>query len=606
MAKSNMAKLVELHLEKAVLGLCAVLLVFAVGHWTISSPRAFTPAAGSPVMAPSEVDKYLMDKSRGFVEKVGRTDVPEDVARSREAQPDPEWDKVIQSSRQFRAGIIDKPSFGEPGYAKVRPAGAPPPSRVTLEEFVKLIPAPAAPRIVSDTVLVRTDKPGDVAVNGATSAYPFKELVENWKKIDFTVAKVPVRVDVEAEETAADGTVAVKPIEPMVRKVAAIKADPKDPGVLPAIPDFIPGKNQGEVFTKINECNSELCQRRILTPDLPDIWDASRDSWVSGAEILRGILPEDILPSLPVRRILPPAPVRPAPVAPTAKPAPAVPAGKSAGVGARTAGAAPTAKHVGPAAPAVPPKAVGDAPFEPVREAEGSSPYAAAGRTHGPGPGGEVGGIVSPVLSSRLGAEKIFLWWLHGNAKPGSVYRYRVRIAFINPLLARDALAKNVEESKIKFVESPWSAWSEPVAVVRPIRFFLINKVTEGQVRVAVFARAMGRWTRRDYTVSQGDPIGRPEPQQKVWNPLTGKEQEVTVDFSTGTVAMDFAETAVVLPSGKSAVGVEMIYLDDDGKLKSQVSVSSDRASAAAKDYDALDKQTQPENKRPAMGPPAP
>ncbi|MCY2925801.1 MAG: hypothetical protein NT031_10235, partial [Planctomycetota bacterium] len=321
----------------------------------------------------------------------------------------------------------------------------------------------------------------------------------------------------------------------------------------------------------------EACQRRILTPDLPDIWDAARGSWISGVIALRSILPESIL-VIPGVKVNPPAPgpkssLTPTP-APTATTPPKPPTPTPPKPATVTPPRPPTVTPPKPPAPAVAKPAVGTINVP----------------------------TVQVVVQSSRDAESIYLWCLQANVKPGSTYRYRVRLAFINPLLGRDTLAKHIEESKIKTVESPWSAWSEPVTVVRPIRFFLVNKVTEGQVRVAVFAHAMGRWVRRDYTVAQGDPIGHAEPQQKVLNPLTGKEQEMSVDFSTGTVAMDFSETAVVLPTGRTVVGVEMIYLDEDGRLKAQANVMADRAAPAAKEYEALDKQSQPEPKRMGTG----
>ncbi len=270
--------------------------------------------------------------------------------------------------------------------------------------------------------------------------------------------------------------------------------------------------------------------------------------------------------------------VGPAPVPAAAKPAPSPPVAKPA---ARPHGGSAAR----PAAPVTRPPGV---------------PVARPILTPIAGPGG--GGGVLSVPQSRRDADRIYFWWQHANVQPGSAYRYRVRIAFVNPLLARDTVAKNPEEAKVKSVESPWSAWSEPVTVVRPIRFFLVNKVTESQVRVAVFARAMGRWIRQDYTVSQGDPIGRTETQQKVWNPRAGKEQEISVDFSTGTVAMDFAETSVVLPTGRTAVGVEMIYLGDDGRIRALANVMADRTASAFMDYNALDQQVRQESKRLGMG----
>lgn len=143
------------------------------------------------------------------------------------------------------------------------------------------------------------------------------------------------------------------------------------------------------------------------------------------------------------------------------------------------------------------------------------------------------------------------------------------------------------------------------MTATRPIRFFLVNKVTEGQMKVAVFAHALGAWVRRDYTVTQGDPIGRVEPQQKVMNPVVGREQETSVDFTTGAVALDFSETAVVGPTAKTSNWAQMIYLADDGQLKPLVAVTADRNSDEYKEFEQLDAQTKaPVRPAGKMGPP--
>lgn len=632
MAKNDMAKLMERHLEKAVLGFCVLLLAFAAVHWSISSPREFTPASGGAAMEPSQVDKYLAARAAALADKTRRNEVPEAILALKGKQTLPEWDKKIQEDRQFKVNALAQPALGDPQVAKVQPAGAPPPVGVPLSDFTKLVPAPAPPRIVSGVILPQADKAADLCVNGGVGAYPFRKLMAAWGTIETTVAMAPLRVDVEVEETTSEGKVAVTPVEPLIRTapapVAKGKADAKEKEKvtvpsLPAIPEYT-GKNQSAVYGAINEINSERRQRQIVTPDLPAIWEASIAAWAPGEMFLKPVLPEKLWPAMPTKPtgpVIKPAPgggtprATP-PVRPVTPATPVRPAVRPAGTPGRTT---PPTTVKPPAAPVrLPVTPAGDDPRTalagrvppPERSVdlagrvpppERSVDLGDAGRTSGPAET-----VVSVIPSRRgpdnHGVEEISLWWLHPNVKPGCTYRYRLKVTFISPLLGRPLLAKNPEEAKIKTVESPWSDWSEAVTVQRPIRFFLTNKVTEGQVRVAAFAHAMGQWVRRDYTVSQGDPIGRMEPLVNVWNPIADKKQDVPVDFTTGAVALDFEEAAVVLAGGRAQSTVEMIYLDDDGHVKAATSVAADRTSAAGKDYDALDQLSKQEPKRSGTG----
>ncbi|MCY2931940.1 MAG: hypothetical protein NTV86_21080 [Planctomycetota bacterium] len=604
MAKNDMAKLMERHLEKAVLGVCVLLLAFAAVHWLLSSPRDFTPAAGGASMEPSQVDGFLAGRAATLAAKARSKEVPEAILTAKGKQVLPEWDKIIQNLRLFKVNSLTQPALGDPQVATVQPAGAPPPPGILLADFVKLIPAPAAPRITSGVILPQADKAADIPINGGVAAYPFKKLVDGWSTLESFVAMAPVRVDVEVEETTLDGKVTVKPLEPLLRAAAAVKGKDNAPApqpLLTPIPDYT-DKNQPAVFGAINEINSERRQRQIVTPDLPNIWEASLEAWVPGQAILKPVLPEKLWPTMPTKavgpvvkpptgvtpRVTPPVPKPPAPTTPTVKP-PVRP---------------------GTTPPHVTPPAVVRPPVTPTGVDAGGVRAPAPVRTVVPDRAADADRdtgrasteTVVSVLSSRRGAEEIYLWWLHPNVKPGSTCRYRVKVTFINPLLARPELAKNPEEAKIKMVEGPWSQWSEPVTVTRPVRFFLTNKVAEGQVRVVVFAHAMGQWVRHEYPVSQGDPIGRMEAQVSVWNPIAEKKQDVPVDFTTGAVSLDSDETTVVLTAGRSTVAAEIIYLDEDGHVKAATSATADRTSQAYKDYDELDQQSRQEPKRSGTG----
>ncbi len=160
----------------------------------------------------------------------------------------------------------------------------------------------------------------------------------------------------------------------------------------------------------------------------------------------------------------------------------------------------------------------------------------------------------------------------------GASYRYRVRLVVLNPLLTYDGAvaAENLAEARKKFITSKPSQWSTPIRLTREVHFFVTGaNVMASKMSVTVYARKWGQWVEKKFNVQPGEPIGGVQNVSLV-NPLKTERQSVEVDFSTGAIALRLDFKKSLLRPGFRSTTSEMIYLDEDGKLKSRLKTWDD------------------------------
>ncbi len=132
---------------------------------------------------------------------------------------------------------------------------------------------------------------------------------------------------------------------------------------------------------------------------------------------------------------------------------------------------------------------------------------------------------------------------------PGHYYRYRIRIALLNPLYHREKV--NPEQKaeigdKLYLLTDP-SAWSAAVYVY-PIRTFFVKQASkDSSAAVEVIRMHHGKYYRENFRVYPGETIGEPKAvKMYVANPSRGTvtpNKKIIVDFNVGAVAIDTALT---------------------------------------------------------------
>ncbi|MFG0305265.1 MAG: hypothetical protein ACF8Q5_03520 [Phycisphaerales bacterium JB040] len=110
--------------------------------------------------------------------------------------------------------------------------------------------------------------------------------------------------------------------------------------------------------------------------------------------------------------------------------------------------------------------------------------------------------------------------WTHDiGVRPGSTYRYRVRVGVNNPLYGRGAELdpENDEHQSLArqpLAYTPWTDWSEPVVVGAREYFFVTNARLGGQLGVSnpsatgeLYTMHYGYYRRASVTLNPGDPV---------------------------------------------------------------------------------------------------
>ncbi|MDH3584127.1 MAG: hypothetical protein OER86_07920, partial [Phycisphaerae bacterium] len=98
-------------------------------------------------------------------------------------------------------------------------------------------------------------------------------------------------------------------------------------------------------------------------------------------------------------------------------------------------------------------------------------------------------------------------------AQPGKTYRYRLRVAVINPLYLRLIDLPEEQEEKNKdrpLLYSGWSDWSREVTIERLNHFFVRSAQRDHTADVEVWRFYHGKWRNQEFKVAAGAPIGGP------------------------------------------------------------------------------------------------
>jgi hypothetical protein len=512
MAKNSDANPLEGHIEKIVLGVCALVLIYVVAHWVTSSPQTvevIDPAnlTSTKLVPPDKADAELREASA----RIRKKNMEANVA----PLPNILWEAQFAeaSGRPFPpvAALDDGTPSVPIRVATPRDSNALP----RLAELAAMVQPPEKPTGWSG-MEVRQPAVEEAVFHGIC-LYPWGDLKKSWeeKRNRLPNSIVVLRVEVQSQTRSLDGQ--YPPGEGTPARLASLPPlDSQGQALpMPVIPDF-DGNNAPAVRTAVAELASPRWQRYILEPPYFNIF-GPRGGWVSP----NIHLPDNRVSDMDLATT-------------TSAPATAPSGGP---VSPSAAGASST---VGP----VPPEAL-------------SAPGARS----------------IPDLARQQDAGTVLITFHDNTLTLGTASRYRVRVVFVNPLLSQEAVFNRATDSFPKEIASPWSEWSEDVIIENPTHFFLTGKTPNGSnLQMTVFTQKMGQTVQKTFDVEPGMAVGGPAqvPVRIKGGALT------PVDFSTGcvAVAVDMERKFMQRTAGGGSLEITtaaMTYLDEKGRLKTKV-----------------------------------
>lgn len=138
--------------------------------------------------------------------------------------------------------------------------------------------------------------------------------------------------------------------------------------------------------------------------------------------------------------------------------------------------------------------------------------------------------------------DKPLLFWAYDDTVEPGKYRYRIRLGVFNPIVGTNQFGEQDKSLKNKVIL--WSKFSditEPVEVPEKLYFFPREmQETTRVVTVQVSKYVLGYWYSQDFTVKQGELIGKVG-EYKITAEEESKKVTVPqmVDYTTGAVVVD-------------------------------------------------------------------
>lgn len=284
MPQGTKINIVEQHVEKVVLALCTLLVICAVVHWGIASPRKIKVYGGQPpeqlTIPPADVDGAIGQAAEAVDEKAKKEPVsigrPEDYLAKLQATRTNPFDVDLQNVVAWSQppAPVARREFTRGTY-------------ITLQQLQDEMPSPPKPDLVVVRSLTRRpgddgqDRPEPVIVAHLWAQYPWETLTAAWetmlKKAATSTRVVVVAVELESRYLGPDGKWVAREA-----KIVPVKT--------PDLPAFT-GNNGGEIATAIATLRDKL-QDGILRPDYWQVYDAPSTAWVKWTKILADPQPQ--------------------------------------------------------------------------------------------------------------------------------------------------------------------------------------------------------------------------------------------------------------------------------------------------------------------------
>lgn len=173
--------------------------------------------------------------------------------------------------------------------------------------------------------------------------------------------------------------------------------------------------------------------------------------------------------------------------------------------------------------------------------------------------------------------------WAHDDtAESGKTYRYRARVTMWNRYVGLQRPLKNPEDAAKAVIAGEWSLPSEPITI-RPSSYFFVRgpRIGSDAASVEVWRWREGSWIQQAFDVEVGDQIGGIRNVRTGDIDERGDEVRADVDFSTGAIVLDIRADEVVPDriAGRDGAftyqdktSLVVVYLDPaDGQVKQRV-----------------------------------
>ncbi len=583
MAKTSGVNIVEQHAEKIVLAVCVLFLVYGMSRWAFSSPCEIEISGprsrATETFGPDLVDEELLTIARDIERKVQQVEVQQ--------YPPPTYREKLQTyqAQPFRA-LGQLADFGEARAPAEEMTDGGKQGKAQLKNLVAGIPQPSKPLVVVERELLRQTPPKEVVAAHVAVTYPWGELTRRWTEQLAETRIYPkvisLKVQAEIRQRRPDGTWGPAEVVDTVQYSLDSSGREISP---PALLEY-DGTN-GLQIQQIKDQLGEEWQQEILEPGYWNIrWPTHEwGTWqihLADNPVSKAYATEET-PAVAAARPKPTLTPRSTRESRIPTPSPRTPSGSTY---------MPT---MGPGGMPLPPGGPGGFPSpgmtgptrqQPRRPRTTQRPTRRP--TRRPTPARPLTSVAEeipapeptlvPPLEEQILTGTVLVWLHDTGLKSLTTYQYRIRVAFVNPLLTYSTDVENEDDAKQAMVWTPFSDWSVPVSVPQTTEFFLTGgSATQGYVYVSVFTRKWGQWISQRFRVNEGEMIGGKE--KFTLTDPDGNQKREEVDFSTGAMAVRFDFNKTVQIRNMERKTVEMVYLNRNNQLRTRVRMTDQRSS---------------------------
>ena len=198
MAKANGVSPIEEHLEKVVVGLCALLFAFGLFHWGLSSPRRI---GSMPDVSINGIDERILQQAQEVEREAARQVAPPEII--------PDYIADVQKLQKLQ-GVDYGAGLAEVGTAS-RTIWDPPKLQVLgPPNLDNPLPVPEAPLVLAGVDLpFRGKEVEEFKVAHGVVVFPYSQMkpwLERLKKFNIPDRFTAIELEVQVQEKLPDGT----------------------------------------------------------------------------------------------------------------------------------------------------------------------------------------------------------------------------------------------------------------------------------------------------------------------------------------------------------------------------------------------------------------